>query len=822
MGRSKITRLLFLVAAIATLLLGVLAAGCGSDDVGTAIPDSGLQGGDAATDGGGTDPTPGDAGADVATSSFNVTAAASTRSTTITVTFDAAPNAAQATTLGNYAVPGLTLSGTPAVTGNTVTLTTSAQAAAEYTVTVSNVTRASDGKPLSDATATFTGRAPFNVASAASTNAVTVTVTFDAAPNATQATNVANYAVPGLTLSGTPALAGNTVTLTTTAQGATAYTVTVSNVTRASDGEPLTSAAAGFTGTDTFNVASAASTGNTTMTVEFDAAPTAAQAETLANYTVPGLTLSGTPSLDGNVVTLTTSSQVMQTYTVTVSNVTRAADGEPLTTASANFEGRTAFNVELAASTRTDRMMVTFDAPPDADAAIVVGNYSVPGLTLSSPTRDGRTVTFTTTKQSAGPYVVTVSGVTRASDGEALATSTAAFDGRAPFEVSSAASTGITTMTVTFSHAPNVAEATTLANYAVDGLVLSGTPVRDGNTVTINTSVQTGGEYEVTVSNVTRAGDGEPLDVTKAAFDGTAVQPPTVTGVAVVSTNPDNGTVPYNTGTVTATLTGTNFTTVSCPTGVKLDDLNGIGAAVGTAATSCTVDSDTQITATFPRGIRTNGLTGWNVLVTNAAGTNAASDEKLVPKAGLLISEVFLAVGNSNADRQREFLEIYNPTSTSLDLSNAGLNVRLRTKDEAGVDASKVLSFTNSVIASHGFLLMSSSQASAESWFAKADCTYSAASGGQLFSNGSVYLSFGTAADVGVIDKVGWGSQPAGGFEGTAILADIPNNQSVQRLPAGVAGHATDTDVNSADFAAASAAITPRGTVDGPLPAPEP
>ncbi len=187
-------------------------------------------------------------------------------------------------------------------------------------------------------TVTVTARTAFNVASAASTGNTSMTVTFDAPPNTAQATNLGNYSVPGLTLSGTATLSGNTVTLTTSSQAATSYTVTVTGVTRASDGEPLTTASATFTARTTFNVASAASTGNTSMTVTFDGPPNI-QALTIGNYNVPGLNLSGTVTLIGNTVTLTTSSQAATPYTVTVTGVARVNDGEPLTVASASFTG---------------------------------------------------------------------------------------------------------------------------------------------------------------------------------------------------------------------------------------------------------------------------------------------------------------------------------------------------------------------------------------------------------------------------------------------------------------------------------------------------
>ncbi|MBX3211725.1 MAG: hypothetical protein KF850_06810 [Labilithrix sp.] len=811
----KLKGLFVVVAALATLLLAAaFGSGCGDES-------SDLPGTD--PDASQADVSPTDAGSDVADdvtpgAPFNVASAASTSATRITVTFDAPPNPAQAAALANYAAPGLTFSGTPTVSGRVVTLTTSVQSATPYTLTVSNVTRGSDAQALATRTATFTGRAPFNVASAASTDSVTLTVTFDAAPNAAQATTLASYTVPGLTLSGTPTLDGSTVTLTTSAQQSQSYTVTVANVTRASDGEPLATAIADFTGTDTFNVASAAATGNTALTVTFDAPPDAAQAATLSNYDVPGLTLSGTPTLAGSVVTLETSAQAAQAYTVTVSGVTRAADAAPLVVDSATFQGRTSFNVESATARSSTSLEVAFDAPPSAAAAATLANYDVPGLTLSNPVLAGSLVTFTTTPQAAQTYTVTVSNVTRDADGDALAVTTATFEGRAPFSVQGAQSTSAVSIAVTFDAAPNVAQATTLANYTVPGLTLSGDPTLVGSTVTLRTTAQLAQDYTVTVAGVTRASDGEPLTTTTADFSGTAVQAPTVTNVVVTATLPDNGTTPYNTGTTTVTLTGTDLGTVDCAgmtKGIALGDLNGIDEPVGTRAASCTVDSDTQITATFPAGIRTNGATGWDVIATNTAGSNATSDVHFVPRAGLLISEVY--TGTTNAT-DHEFIEIYNPTGTSIDTSPAGLNLRLRIRNGAGTtDVSKTLTpVTDGIIPSHGFLLIVSSQSGPpDLWFAERDYTYSA----DLVSSGSVYISLSATAQALVIDKVGMGGQPQGGYEGAA-LASVPSNVSAERKPAGGAGHATDTDDNSADFNAPSAAITPRGTASAPQPEP--
>ena len=76
-----------------------------------------------------------------------------------------------------------------------------------------------------------------------------MTVTFDAPPDPTQATTLANYQYPGLTLSGTPTLLGTTVTLATSGQSAGTYTDPALASPAPSDGEALTVASADFTGT---------------------------------------------------------------------------------------------------------------------------------------------------------------------------------------------------------------------------------------------------------------------------------------------------------------------------------------------------------------------------------------------------------------------------------------------------------------------------------------------------------------------------------------------------------------------------------------------
>lgn len=571
-----------------------------------------------------------------------------------------------------------------------------------------------------------------------------------------------------------------------------------------------------------FNVIGAESRGTTVLAVKFDAPPNPAEAQDGANYAVAGLSIAGKPQIDGaddSLVLLATSAQMTKTYTITVSGVTRRSDGAALANASATFDGLGTFGVTGAMATGATRVVLAFDAPPD-DAAKSAANYDVPGVTVSDAQLVDRTVTLTTSPQAAQPYMVTVSNVKRRKDGAALDVAVAAFTGRSPFGVKGARSLDSVTIAVEFDAPPDDMKAKALANYSVPGLTLGGSPVLSGSIVTLRTSGQADQPYTVTVANVTRAADGEPLLGRTAMFAGTPVRPPTVTGMRVTKTAPDNGTTSFNTGTTTVQIAGTDFASVDCAAmvkPVKLDDRDGADAIVGTAATSCTIDSDTQITAVFPSGIRTNGVTGWNVLITNSAGSNKTSGAPFVPVAGLLLSEVFTgAKGNTD----REYLEIYNPTATPIDTSDKmGIGLKLHIRNSSGTDANKALTaVTAGVVPAHGFLLVVSAQsAMGDPWFDHRDYTYSAASGNTLVANGGAYISLGKNNDEKVIDKIGWGTQPASGCEGTPI-ANIASDQSAERKPAGGAGHATDTDNNAVDFAPPGAMLTPRGTVDAPQP----
>ncbi len=115
--------------------------------------------------------------------------------------------------------------------------------------------------------------AVFNVTGAAPTSATTLLVYFSEAPTAgtgaTGAENIANYSLTGGLTVSAASLAGTVVTLTTSAQGTTSYTLTVNNVTAASSGSPLTTNTAVFAGFELPLVRNAVPVNDTTIDINF-------------------------------------------------------------------------------------------------------------------------------------------------------------------------------------------------------------------------------------------------------------------------------------------------------------------------------------------------------------------------------------------------------------------------------------------------------------------------------------------------------------------------------------------------------------------------
>lgn len=179
----------------------------------------------------------------------------------------------------------------------------------------------------------------------------------------------------------------------------------------------------------------------------------------------------------------------------------------------------------------------------------------------------------------------------------------------------------------------------------------------------------------------------------------------------------------------------------------------------------------------------------------------------------LVISQVQTA-GAAAAD---EFIELYNPTSSSVSLTGWSIQYR----SGASATFNKQNFTAGKSVAAHGYFLIANSSGT---FAASADQTYSnatiamsaAATGGTVFLvNDQTTLSTGLESTI--VDKVGFGTGGTVFAEGSAIATAPSASNSIVRLPNTSAGNGTDTDNNSVDFTS----LTPsnaRNTSSTPTP----
>jgi len=163
------------------------------------------------------------------------------------------------------------------------------------------------------------------------------------------------------------------------------------------------------------------------------------------------------------------------------------------------------------------------------------------------------------------------------------------------------------------------------------------------------------------------------------------------------------------------------------------------------------------------------------------------------PVQHLVISEI----QTSGSTLNDEFIELYNPTDAPINLSTSSLRLHIRNKN--GTDANKSLIFINQVIPAFGFFLIGGQDYDG----VFPDAAYTSSDGISLEDDGGVYISNSDLPGQGVIDKLGWGAQPEGGYEGVAFEVNPGSHQSLERKPGFLGanrGNAVDTDNNRQDF----------------------
>ncbi|TSC92970.1 MAG: hypothetical protein CEN89_335 [Candidatus Berkelbacteria bacterium Licking1014_7] len=163
----------------------------------------------------------------------------------------------------------------------------------------------------------------------------------------------------------------------------------------------------------------------------------------------------------------------------------------------------------------------------------------------------------------------------------------------------------------------------------------------------------------------------------------------------------------------------------------------------------------------------------------------------------IVINEIRIA--GSSADD--EFIELYNPTASPIDLS--ALPLKIHIVSSTGNDENRTLTFINTTISANGFFLIGPS--SGYNGTVNLDATYSASSGNMLVNNGSAYISTSISANTDIIDQINWGT--------TGVLANPANYVSWGRVPDG-----KDTD-SASDWVMFSA-LGAGGTANGGYPTP--
>ena len=164
----------------------------------------------------------------------------------------------------------------------------------------------------------------------------------------------------------------------------------------------------------------------------------------------------------------------------------------------------------------------------------------------------------------------------------------------------------------------------------------------------------------------------------------------------------------------------------------------------------------------------------------------------------LVISEIQINGANANED----FIELYNPTNSSIDLNGW----QLRIKNSAGNDESLILIGSDNSILAHGFFLWASTKSN----------DYEIDIGADIFNTNSLSennsLLLEDSSD-NPIDQVGWGNVVGHYIEGTPYPNSPASSQSLERKALSTSdstsmssgadlnkGNGFDTNNNSTDF----------------------
>jgi subtilisin-like proprotein convertase family protein len=227
----------------------------------------------------------------------------------------------------------------------------------------------------------------------------------------------------------------------------------------------------------------------------------------------------------------------------------------------------------------------------------------------------------------------------------------------------------------------------------------------------------------------------------------------------------------------------------------------------GVASTSYTVDSPTQITAVVPATATTGPIS-----VVNSFGAATSAGVFTILQTPVLISQIYGGGGNSGAPYRNDYVELYNRSSVSVDVSSWTIQYASATGTTWQAAA-----LTGS-IAPGKYYLVQLGGGSVGSVLPTPDATgtigMAATAGKVALRNSATAFTGGTPiGQAGLEDFVGYGTS-ASAFEGAGAAPAPSATQSIFRG----GGGATDTGNNNTDFSAA--APNPRNSSTGTTVAP--
>lgn len=294
------------------------------------------------------------------------------------------------------------------------------------------------------------------------------------------------------------------------------YTLTIPAGRISDDVWPNAETSTSFTGAWSVAIVGASATSSRTVEVVFDApAPLDASSVQPTDFQIRGTPLSSDLTVtaasvfgaDGKAVRLTTSPQTKGAdYSVLVSDRSLSAGGQFCVPSSKAFKGYWPITISSASAATSKTVNVFFDAPGLLDPSTVQpSDFSIPGLsvTAASPSSVDKLVTLSTSTQTKGTnYTVSVAAGALRVGTQPCEASSRSFIGHWPITLTSA-SPGATRTSVILafdSRAPLDATRVRASDFQLSGLTVLGASKTADRTVTLTTSWQGGGWYDLNIS----------------------------------------------------------------------------------------------------------------------------------------------------------------------------------------------------------------------------------------------------------------------------------------------------------------------------------